>query len=120
MEENNFDWFNDKAIDEYEYEVPLESESELQSPCADSTLQAIPNCQLDIPKLEFKCDSPICHSTADILEFVSNNPTSFLLIPTSERGILRLSRTIKRGYKCTMIQSLKDCLDYLNKKDILF
>lgn len=117
--EDQFDWFNDAQIEDFEQNVPLESESEELPSNPSGILQAIPNCQLDIPKLDFKCDAPMCHSTADILEFVNNNPTSFLLIPTSEKGLLRLSRTIKRGYKCTMIQSFRDCMEYLNKKDIL-
>ena len=46
----------------------------------------------------------------EIKQFVDNNPNSFLVIPTTEKGILRLSRHIKSGYKIALVASLKDLL----------
>ena len=46
----------------------------------------------------------------EIKEFVDTNPNSYVLVPCTERGIFRLSRNIKSGYKVALIATLKDIL----------
>ena len=53
---------------------------------------------------------PMQTAVSEIRKFVNENPYSYLVIPTSETGLLRLSKETSRGYKVAMIKSLRDIL----------
>ena len=119
FDDDLMDDYTQEVFDQYENDVPIESQSDEQPNCLakfgpDSQPFENPNDLVSI-----QCYSPSSHQTTDILEFINNNPNSLILIPTSEKGLLRLSRNVKRGYKCTLIQSFKDCYEHLNKQNIL-
>lgn len=52
--------------------------------------------------------NPEYHNADDIGNWIITHPTSFLLVPCSERGLLRLHRGTKRGYWIQFFPSLMD------------
>ena len=46
----------------------------------------------------------------EIRQFCIDNPNSYIVIPTEEKGLLRLSRINKYGYRVALIATLKDLL----------
>ena len=119
FDDDFLDDYTKEVFEEYENDVPPESESEYQSNPLDKYGPETQPYENPSDLVNIQCYPPSSHQTTDILEFINNNPNSLILIPTSEKGLLRLSRNVKRGYKCTLIQSFKDCMEYLNKHNIL-
>lgn len=52
--------------------------------------------------------NPEYHTADDIGNWIITHPSSFLLVPCSERGLLRLHRNTKRGYWVQYFPSLID------------
>ena len=93
--------------EEEQEQLPMISEPAPPTPC------------LEIPhenyvaqagqQLTFNCyilKTPV----SQIKDFCERNPNSYVVIPTSEKGMLRLSRINKYGYRVALIASLRDLL----------
>ena len=74
----------------------------------------VPSEQTELIK-EFKVNTNLIATESEIRDFIHRFPNSFILIPTAETGILRLTRNTKKGIRCNLIPVLKDLLNNLNQ-----
>ena len=79
---------------------------DFQSP--ETTLGCKEPAQQPIQTVSF---APEYHSCTDISNFIDTHPSSFILVPVSQRGILRIHRNTKRGYFVQFFTSLRDELE---------